>query len=299
MANDFGNMASPRVVMKFIDLLHMGYPFLFRANAIHRDMPAKRNDTVTASYPIGGEAQDWPGTAQGANLASIPVKLDMWRVHRFTLNPKEITQLHEGRESIVDKLAINAVKVLMSDAMGAIRKQVTPANFTEAVTLVPANFGYDELIDLRAKLNKNRASLGRFVILGPSMFAALVKDPTITNKQTNLDNINTVGTARVEKVAGFDVFEDPDWDEGANLFGFASGDESIAIATAVPDISLGSNHTTSHVKRAVVGDEESGFKILCEEWDDPDEGYTVRLSFLLGVGTNDKQKDHALRLVNA
>lgn len=298
MANDLGNMVAPRVTMKMFDFLRSGYPFLFRANAIHKDMPAKRGDTVTVSYPAGGTVQDFPGTSKDVGIVNIPVKLDKWRVTRFTLTPQEIASLHEGRDSIVNKLAMHHVRALMADAMANIRAAITAANVTPSSTQVVANFGYDSLIELRKTLNTNKSCLDRYVILGPSLFAALVKDPVITNKQTNLDNINTIGTARVEKVAGFDVYEDAYWDESAKLMGLAAGAEALAIATAVPDLSLGGN-VTSHVKRAVIKDAESDFRLMLDEWDDPDNGYTVRIGFLSGVGVNDKEKTHGIRLVTA
>ncbi len=298
MANDLGQMVTARVVMKMFDFLRAGYPFLFRANAIHKDMPAKLGDTVTVSYPTGGAVQDFPGTSKDVGMVSIPVKLDKWRVTRFTLTPREIASLHEGRDSIVDKLAVHHVRALMADAMTSIRTAITAANVTTASTEVVANFGYDRLLEIRKTLNVSKTSLDRYVILGPSLFAALVKDPVITNKQTNLDNINTIGTARVEKVAGFDIYEDAYWDESAKLMGLAAGAEAVAIATAVPDMSLG-GAIKSHVQRGVIKDSESDFQLMLDEWDDPDNGYTVRIGFLSGVGVNDKEKTHGVRLVTA
>jgi hypothetical protein len=83
------------------------------------------------------------------------------------------------------------------------------------------------------------------------------------------------------------------------LLGISTGVEALALATAVPEIGLTKNGYGLNVLRDVVTDPETGMSILVEEADGLGTGYEVLMSMIIGVGVNDTQKDHAVRLVAA
>lgn len=296
------SLKTARIATKILQLAKIRYPFLTSVGTLHvpSSKKVKLGETINVRTPASGAvAQDYPGTDATLATAGIPVKFDQWKCHRFTLSMTDLAELDADENSVVDVFAAEGVDVLLSNAAATFRNLITEANVTPAFATAVANFDADSLIDVRAMLNQSGTSLTRYTILGSKAYSALLKDPSIKDKTINNDGINTVATARVTQVAGMPIFEDPYWDESAGLLGVSTGVEALALATATPEFTLSKPGFGSNVIRDLITDPDTGMSILVEEADEIGKGYTVLMSMIFGVGVNDKQKDHAVRLVAA
>jgi hypothetical protein len=296
------SLKTARIATKILQLAKIRYPFLSSVGTLH--VPAskqvKLGETINVRTPASGAtAQNYPGTPATLKTAGIPVKFDQWKCHRFGLSMQDLAELDADENNVVDVFAAEGVDVLLSNAAATYRNLITADAVTQEFKTQPANFDADSLIDVRALLNQSGTSLTRYTILGSKAYSALLKDPSIKDKTINNDGINTVATARVTQVAGMPIYEDPYWDESAGLLGISTGVEALALATAVPEIGLTKNGYGLNVLRDVVTDPETGMSILVEEADGLGTGYEVLMSMIIGVGVNDTQKDHAVRLVAA
>jgi hypothetical protein len=294
------SLKTARIATKILQLAKIRYPFLTSVGTLHSKRQVKLGETINVRTPASGAvAQEYPGTAATLKTAGIPVKFDQWKCHRFKLTMRDLAELDADENNVVDVFAAEGVDVLLANAASTFRNLITADSVTQEFKTAPANFDADSLIDVRALLNQSGTSLTRYTVLGSKAYSALLKDPSIKDKTINNDGINTVATARVTQVAGMPIFEDPYWDESAGLLGISTGVEALALATAIPDIGLTKDGYGLNVLRDVVTDPETGMSILVEEGDSLGSEYEVIMSMILGVGVNDTQKDHAVRLVAA
>lgn len=294
------SLKTARIATKILQLAKIRYPFLSSVGTLHAKRQVKFGETINVRTPASGAvAQNYPGTPSALKTAGIPVKFDQWRAHRFQLTMQDLVELDADENSVVDVFAAEGVDVLLADAAKQYRSLLTADNITTEFKTAPANFDSDSMVDVRKLLNQSGTSLTRYAILGSTAYASLLKDPSVKDKTINNDGINTVATARVTQVAGMPIYEDPYFDESAGLLGVATGVEALALATALPEMGLTKNGFGLNVIRDVVTDPETGMGILVEEADGLGTGYEVIMSILLGVGVNDTQKDHAVRLVAA
>lgn len=70
------------------------------------------------------------------------------------------------------------------------------------------NSAYAIFVDMRTKLNRNKVPMdGRWVVVPPELYAALLQDHRFISAQESADNGQALREGQVGRIAGFDVYE--------------------------------------------------------------------------------------------
>lgn len=111
--------------------------------------------------------------------------------------------LRDAADSFIADLYTDA------SASNAIGNNTTPHTVVAGTPGVGEYNIFDELVDLRVKLNKAKIPTGgRFVIAGPEILAVMLKDERFT-KANVAGSADTLRSGQIGRVLGFDVYESP------------------------------------------------------------------------------------------
>ena len=175
-------------------------------------------------------AGDYTANAD-SEASSVAVTLDRHKYKTVHLTAKEAATTSIP---LLEKLVTTAAQQLAIDVMSDIFTSITAANFgTPAIPAISAeDFGYKTIIKIReacaaAKMPQD----SRALVLDNSYFSALLADDIVAKSFITPLAQQGVVEAKVNRIAGFNVFETgcvPD--NGENLGGFAAHPSSLAIA---------------------------------------------------------------------
>lgn len=143
--------------------------------------------------------------------ATRALVIDQGDYFAFTVDDIDKRQAQPG---FVEKASIGAaynlafnVDDFVSDLMVAATDG-TAQDLGAYVADVSDNTAYGLFVQMRTKLNRNKVpQMGRWVVVSPELYAALLQDPRFINAQASADAGQALHEGYVGRIAGFDVYE--------------------------------------------------------------------------------------------
>ncbi len=197
--------------------------------------PADKLDTVKVPV-IGapGASSEFAGdytVNADSEAGSVAVTLDKHRFKTVHLTAKEAATT---AVPLLEKLVSTAAQQLAQDVLTDILSCVTDANFGDPgiPALNPEDFNYKSIVKLREVCGReNMPTDQRSLILDSSLYSSLLADDIVAKSYiTSLAQPGVVD-ARINRVAGFDLYETtclPENEE--HLSGMAVHPSAIAVA---------------------------------------------------------------------
>jgi phage I-like protein len=242
---NLGTLAGTLVTQRTLELLKFIFPALTRFTSDFSDQPATFNQTIMTriitipTVQTYSTASGWTDAA--ALTTDVPVILNNHKGVPITFNENILAST---MRRLFDEFAPASAYALAKNIVDAIYALLTDANFTNNTIVSSANFARGTVVDIGVALTQRGVPLGlgnRTMLLWPSAFGSLVKDPTmVTFAAYQQPRIVTEGTTPqstfVPTVDTFEVYSAPNMpSNNANLVGFGGSRSALVVATRPPN----------------------------------------------------------------
>ena len=289
MANSYTNINDVKVMSDGVAALKKALTPLSVFTLDAGSDPMEKNEYVYVPLASARSGSAFSSTYESGD-STITGKGVQLSNHRFCSWHVTDVQGMKSSAKLFEMESVEAAYGLASDIQTLVLNVITTANFTgTSVTVTAANFGLDDVADIRSKATKTNGwrevepgKLGALVLDGKYV-EALNKDTTVINQAAS--GKDTLVSGVVGRIYGLDIYENnliatstPGTTQ--NLVGFAV--QPGAIAVAVRPVRPGDDKTLAFADIAV--DPDSGIAMSYRRWYNPASGtlwgtYTV----LMGV----------------
>jgi len=241
MANTLGTTNANVIAQRALEILVEDYSWLGRqAVADFSNDAARYNASVYTSKLSALTAQDYSQAngyvASAVTQTDVQITLNKFKHVSYSVDDQERTT---SAVNIIERFAGAAAHAIGLQMVGDLLALVTTSNFTTSITVGSGSFSYGWAVSAGVALNSNKVQAnGRYAVLSPSYFGALLKDSSVVaNPQISGDAVRNAGLGAV---AGFNVNQYPSVPtNSATLGGFFAQQEALVIAARVPEIPTG------------------------------------------------------------
>jgi|SRR6516162_284218 hypothetical protein len=287
-ANSLGTLSPTLVVLDTIQFLKKTFPVITQITTNFSDQAVLLNETVISRVVTPPPAHDYVSPAaagtgyaaqDAATTTDVPVVINK---HKFATLAFSDTEMSSTPRDLPTEqkqaLAYSLGRQLLIDLFAL----VTPTNFTTTYQIVdPKNSNRHTVTAMRQLLVTNGASINRFGVVNPTVFAALAQDTGVIS-QFNFGSAKPdLSGGTIDGLAGFtQIIEYAELNTANSLAGFFGAKEALVMAARVPevpDISLPGTVEN-------VADPDSGLTIQYREYYDMMGGQlNVSLTWMYGV----------------
>jgi hypothetical protein len=163
----------------------------------------------------------------------VQITLNKFKHVSYSVDDQERTS---SNINLIERFAGAAAHALGLQMVGDLLALVTSSTFTSALTVASSAFSYRSVVSAGITLNNNNVPVnGRYAVLNPSFYGALLNDTTVVaNPQITGDLVRTAG---IGNVAGFNISAYSAVPSNSiTLGGFFAQQEALLIAARVPEV---------------------------------------------------------------
>lgn len=296
-------LSVPEILMDVLEAFKLQTPELFGPQGFSTDFSSKTavlGDKITAKIdhiPVTGAYDPNNGGFKAAAqdvttiIEDVPVTLNQFRV--VTIKVGWLTQL-SSKIPLYQRAVANYGYALGKYVVDTALAQVTPANFSNAVHVAPANINLDTMDgSIRNQMNSQKTfNTGRFMLCGSTFAQALGSDDRVRSSLF-YNMLNGGNGYRVWRdISGFSwVREYPDFPQGNNLLAVAADSRAICVATRKPDYSNVADElgVPKVMEFHQIGDDESGIVMTGVSWQEYGTGDVyLAAGILFGVSAGNQ-----------
>jgi hypothetical protein len=242
MANTLGTTNANVIAQRALEILVADYSFLKNSVTDFSADAAKYNASVFTARISATTAQDYSQStgyaATAVTQTDVQITLNKFKHVSYSVDDSERTS---SNINLIERFAGSAAHALGLQMVGDLLALVTSSSFTSALTVASSAFSYRSVVSAGITLNNNNSPVnGRYAVLNPSFYGALLNDTTVVaNPQISGDLVRTAG---IGNVAGFNINQYSAVPlNGITLGGFLAQQEALLIAARVPEVPTGVN----------------------------------------------------------
>ena len=240
MANTLGTTNANVIAQRALEILVADYSFLRASVTDFSADAAKYNASVFTARISATTAQDYSQStgyaATAVTQTDVQITLNKFKHVSYSVDDSERTS---SNINLIERFAGSAAHALGLQMVGDLLALVTSSTFTNALTVASSAFSYRSVVSAGITLNNNNSPVnGRYAVLNPSFYGALLNDTTVVaNPQISGDLVRTAG---IGNVAGFNINQYSAVPlNGITLGGFLAQQEALLIAARVPEVPTG------------------------------------------------------------
>jgi hypothetical protein len=287
-ANSLGTLSPTVVVLDTIQFLKKTFPVITRITTNFSQDATLLNETVISRVVTPPPTHDYVAPAaagtgynpqDAATTVDVPVTINKHKFATLTFTDTEMAST--PRDLPMEQkqaLAYSLGRQLLIDLFAL----VTPTNFPTTYQIVdPKNSNKHTVLAMRQLLVANGATINRFGVVNPIVFAALGQDASVISKFNFGTSDPDLQAGTIDDFGGFSqISEYAELNTANSLAGFFGGKEALVMAARVPeipDISIPGNIEN-------VADPDSGLTLQYREYYDMMAGqFNVTLTWMYGV----------------
>ena len=242
MANTLGTTNANVIAQRALEILVADYSFLRNSVTDFSADAAKYNAAVFTARISATTAQDYSQStgyaATAVTQTDVSITLNKFKHVSYSVDDSERTS---SNINLIERFAGSAAHALGLQMVGDLLALVTSSSFTSALTVASTAFTYRSVVSAGITLNNANSPVnGRYAVLNPSFYGALLNDTTVVaNPQISGDLVRTAG---IGNVAGFTINQySAVPGNGITLGGFFAQQEALLIAARVPEVPTGVN----------------------------------------------------------
>jgi hypothetical protein len=240
MANTLGTTNANVIAQRALEILVADYSFLRNSVTDFSADAAKYNASVFTARISATTAQDYSQStgyaATAVTQTDVQITLNKFKHVSYSVDDSERTS---SNINLIERFAGSAAHALGLQMVGDLLALVTSSSFTSALTVASSAFSYRSVVSAGITLNNNNSPVnGRYAVLNPSYYGALLNDTTVVaNPQISGDLVRTAG---IGNVAGFNINQYSAVPSNSiTLGGFFAQQEALLIAARVPEVPTG------------------------------------------------------------
>jgi len=240
MPNSIGTTNANVIAQRALEILVADYSFLRASVTDFSSEAAKYNASVFTHRISATTAQDYSQAngyvATATTQTDVQITLNKFKHVSYSVDDQERTS---SNINLIERFAGAAAHALGLQMVGDLLALVTSSTFTSALTVASSAFSYRSVVSAGITLNNNNAPAnGRYAVLNPSFYGALLNDSTVVaNPQITGDLVRTAG---IGNVAGFNISAYSAIPSNSiTLGGFFAQQEALLIAARVPEVPTG------------------------------------------------------------
>ena len=240
MANTIGTTNANVIAQRALEILVADYSFLRNAVTDFSSEAAKFNASIFTHRISATTAQDYSQSTGYAATATtqtdVQITLNKFKHVSYAIDDQERTS---SNINLIERFAGAAAHALGLQMVGDLLALVTSSSYTSALTVASSAFSYRSVVSAGITLNNANVPVnGRYAVLNPSFYGALLNDTTVVaNPQITGDLVRTAG---IGNVAGFNINQySAVPGNSITLGGFFAQQEALLIATRVPEVPTG------------------------------------------------------------
>jgi hypothetical protein len=240
MPNSIGTTNANVIAQRALEILVADYSFLRNSVADFSSEAAKYGASIYTHRISATTAQDYSQSngyaATATTQTDVQITLNKFKHVSYSVDDQERTS---SNINLIERFAGAAAHALGLQMVGDLLALVTSATFTNALTVASSAFSYRSVVSAGITLNNNNAPVnGRYAVLNPSFYGALLNDSTVVaNPQITGDLVRTAG---IGNVAGFNINQYSAVPSNSiTLGGFFAQQEALLIAARVPEVPTG------------------------------------------------------------
>ena len=259
MPNTLGGVNLAVIAQKTLKTLMVEMLPVRAFTTLFSDQVANVGESVTTRVATQPSIQDFTSSPSAATVTTTAktVTLSNYKGVRIGFTDMEVSK---SSIDLVNVFVNPIANTICNSVMDSVFALVDNATFGAAgTTSTSGNFDADDVADAAQVLSTaNVPKIGRFMILGPTYFAALAKDAAIQAAYA-YGGSEAIRENRIPRVHGFDIYEYNDIPSNSeNLTGCYGSSECILIAARTPAV-------------------PANFPGEVESATDPDTGLTVQV----------------------
>jgi hypothetical protein len=240
MPNSIGTTNANVIAQRALEILVADYSFLRNSVADFSSEAAKYGASIYTHRISATTAQDYSQSngyaATATTQTDVQITLNKFKHVSYSVDDQERTS---SNINLIERFAGAAAHALGLQMVGDLLALVTSSTFTSALTVASSAFSYRSVVSAGITLNNNNAPVnGRYAVLNPSFYGALLNDSTVVaNPQITGDLVRTAG---IGNVAGFNINQYSAVPSNSiTLGGFFAQQEALLIAARVPEVPTG------------------------------------------------------------
>ena len=240
MPNSIGTTNANVIAQRALEILVADYSFLRNSVSDFSSEAAKYNASIYTHRISATTAQDYSQAngyvATATTQTDVQITLNKFKHVTYSVDDQERTS---SNINLIERFAGAAAHALGLQMVGDLLALVTSSTFTSALTVASSAFSYRSVVSAGITLNNNNAPVnGRYAVLNPSFYGALLNDSTVVaNPQITGDLVRTAG---IGNVAGFNISAYSAIPSNSiTLGGFFAQQEALLIAARVPEVPTG------------------------------------------------------------
>jgi hypothetical protein len=240
MPNSIGTTNANVIAQRALEILVADYSFLRNSVSDFSSEAAKYNASIFTHRISATTAQDYSQAngyvATATTQTDVQITLNKFKHVTYSVDDQERTS---SNINLIERFAGAAAHALGLQMVGDLLALVTSSTFTSALTVASSAFSYRSVVSAGITLNNNNAPVnGRYAVLNPSFYGALLNDSTVVaNPQITGDLVRTAG---IGNVAGFNISAYSAIPSNSiTLGGFFAQQEALLIAARVPEVPTG------------------------------------------------------------
>jgi len=240
MPNSIGTTNANVIAQRALEILVADYSFLKNSVSDFSSEAAKYGASIYTHRISATTAQDYSQAngyvATATTQTDVQITLNKFKHVTYSVDDQERTS---SNINLIERFAGAAAHALGLQMVGDLLALVTSSTFTSALTVASSAFSYRSVVSAGITLNNNNAPVnGRYAVLNPSFYGALLNDTTVVaNPQITGDLVRTAG---IGNVAGFNISAYSAIPSNSiTLGGFFAQQEALLIAARVPEVPTG------------------------------------------------------------
>ncbi len=293
--SDLGTLAGTLVTQRTLELLKFMFPSLTSFTTDFTAEQATFGQTIMTRTVDIPDVQTYSTSAgwssSTASTTDVPIVIDHHEGVPITFNEQTLASTVRR---LFDEQAPAQAYALAKSMVDALYANITDANFTNAAQVVPINsFTRSSVINAGIALDLAGVPAGlgmRTMILYPTYFGALEKDPTVISlaafqRSDIITDPTGGGVALNIPIESFRVIKAPNLPTNdSNLTGFAGSKSALCIATRMPNDYTKFAPGVSYGNVQTVTDPDLGISVMLVQYVDHTLGTgTQRIALMYGT----------------
>jgi len=289
-ANSLGTLSPTLVTLDTIAFLKKTFPIITQITTDFSADATLLNSTVISRVVTPPPAHDYVSPAaagtgynaqDAATTTDVPVVINK---HKFATLAFSDTEVSSTKRDLTTEQKQALAYALGRQLLIDLFALVTPTNFTTTYQIVdPKNSNRHTVMAMRQLLVTNGASINRFGVVNPIVFAALGQDTSVISKFNfgGADPNLSSSSGTIDGFSGFStIIEYAELNTANSLAGFFGAKEALVMAARVPEVP---DIALPGIIENVV-DPDSGLTIQYREYYDMMGGMlNVTLTWMYGV----------------
>ena len=243
-ANSLGTLSPTLVVLDTIQFLKKTFPVITRITTDFSADATLLNETVISRVVTPPPTHDYVSPAaagtgynpqDAATSVDVPVTINK---HKFATLAFSDTELSSTPRDLPAEQKQALAYALGRQLLIDLFALVTPTNFPTTYQIVdPKNSNKHTVLALRQLLVANGATVNRFGIVNPTVFAALGQDASVISKFNFGTSDPDLQAGTIDDFGGFSqISEYAELNTANSLAGFFGGKEALVMAARVPEV---------------------------------------------------------------